>query len=143
MKQSTLLAVSPYPADLQSLGDILRPHNWKITSVKTWKEARTFLSRADADVIMCECKLPDGMWRNLLNSLDTLRQRPPIVVMSRDADESLWAEVLNLGGYDVLQKPFEEMEVLRVAAMAQRHHDRSAQNPSVPRVKVQEMAATA
>ena len=143
MKKSTLLAVTPYLADQQSLGDILRPHNWNVTSVRTWKEARTFLSGANADVILCESKLPDGMWRNLLNSLDTLRQHPPIVVMSRDADEGLWAEVLNLGGFDVLQKPFEEMEVLRVAAMAQRHHERNANTESDSFVKAQEMAATA
>ena len=143
MKQSTLLAVTPYPADQQSLGDILRPHNWNITTVETWNEARTFLACADADVIMCECKLPDGMWRNLLNSLDTLGQHPPIVVISRDADESLWAEVLNLGGYDILQKPFDEMEVLRVAAMAQRHHERNVNDTAAPFPGVRDMAATA
>jgi len=143
MKISTLLAVTPYPADQQSLIEILRPHNWNVRIVKTCKDARTFLSHDEADVILCECKLPDGMWRNLLNSVGTLGRHPSIVVMSRDADESLWAEVLNLGGYDVLQKPFERMEVLRVAAMAQRHHERHANDPSVPFEKSQEMAATA
>ncbi|HLJ50074.1 MAG TPA: response regulator [Bryobacteraceae bacterium] len=143
MKTSTLLAVTPYPADQQSLIEILRPHNWNIRTVRTCKEARTYLSHAEADVILCECKLPDGMWRNLLNSLETLSQHLPIVVMSRDADESLWAEVLNLGGYDVLQKPFDQMEVQRVAAMAQRHHERHANDPIVPFEKLQEMAATA
>jgi hypothetical protein len=32
----------------------------------------------------------------------------------------LWAEVLNLGGYDVLLKPFDRAEVVRVAGMAWR-----------------------
>jgi hypothetical protein len=39
-------------------------------------------------------------------------------VFSRLADEYLWAEVLQLGGYDVLLKPFEEEEVARVALAA-------------------------
>jgi hypothetical protein len=30
----------------------------------------------------------------------------------------LWAEVLNLGGYDLLMKPFEEAEVYRVVGLA-------------------------
>ena len=30
----------------------------------------------------------------------------------------LWAEVLNLGGYDVLAQPFDELEVRRVVALA-------------------------
>ncbi len=36
----------------------------------------------------------------------------------RLADERLWSEVLNLGGYDVLLKPFEPGEVLRVVNSA-------------------------
>lgn len=34
------------------------------------------------------------------------------------ADERLWAEVLNLGGYDVLPTPFEPDEVTRVCTGA-------------------------
>lgn len=34
------------------------------------------------------------------------------------ADDLLWAEVLNLGGYDVLQTPFEANEVLPVVNLA-------------------------
>jgi len=36
------------------------------------------------------------------------------------ADEVLWAEVLNLGGYDVLAKPFNSNEFIRVISMAWR-----------------------
>jgi DNA-binding response OmpR family regulator len=34
------------------------------------------------------------------------------------ADEALWAEVLNLGGYDVLTKPFDPKEVHHAVSMA-------------------------
>jgi hypothetical protein len=34
------------------------------------------------------------------------------------ADERLWAEVLNLGGYDVLSTPFAAGEVLRACFLA-------------------------
>jgi DNA-binding response OmpR family regulator len=34
-----------------------------------------------------------------------------LIVCSRLADERLWAEVLNLGGYDVLAIPFHAGEV--------------------------------
>jgi hypothetical protein len=40
---------------------------------------------------------------------------PNFIVFSCLADEFLWAEVLNLGGFDVLMTPFEPEEVLRVA----------------------------
>ena len=37
---------------------------------------------------------------------------------SRLADEAFWAEVLNLGAYDVLMKPFDATEVFRVVSLA-------------------------
>jgi hypothetical protein len=43
-----------------------------------------------------------------------------LVVASRLADERLWAEVLNLGGHDVLAMPFDAHEVRRVMESAVR-----------------------
>ena len=49
-----------------------------------------------------------------LQPFGTLRLAPPLVVTSRLADDYLWSEVLNLGGWDVLAKPFRQQEVLYV-----------------------------
>ena len=43
---------------------------------------------------------------------------PNLILFSRLADESLWAKVLNLGGFDLLMTPFEPEEVLRVSFAA-------------------------
>ena len=37
---------------------------------------------------------------------------------SRLADDRLWSEALNLGAYDVLAKPYDPDEVLRVLDLA-------------------------
>jgi len=48
--------------------------------------------------------------------------RPPLlIVTSRLADERLWAEVLNLGAHDVLAKPFNAEEVVRVLDLTRMH----------------------
>jgi hypothetical protein len=65
-------------------------------------------------VVICERSLPDGDWKDLLG------KTPRLIVTSDAADEALWAEVLNLGGNDVLAQPFDEQEVRRVVAMAGR-----------------------
>jgi nucleotide-binding universal stress UspA family protein len=44
-----------------------------------------------------------------------------MLVVSRHADERLWAEVLNLGGFDVLTLPFDRDELGRVLSSALRH----------------------
>ena len=48
----------------------------------------------------------------------SLAAPPKLIVSSRLADHRLWAEVLNLGGFDVLMTPFETEEVLRVTSSA-------------------------
>ena len=62
-------------------------------------------------------------WKNLLRYLRRSVPAPQLIVASRLADDSLWAEVLNIGGYDVLAQPFRREEVERVIAAARRHFD--------------------
>jgi hypothetical protein len=52
---------------------------------------------------------------NLPPQGETASTRPPeLIVASRAADDSLWAEVVTFGGYDVLPQPFERDELKRV-----------------------------
>ena len=124
--RNTVLAVTQNPEHRDSLAAMLAGDNWKIKNVRSWSEARNFLSRHCPSVITCDNDLPDGSWRNLLHGLHGIENPPPVIVTSRHADESLWAEVLNLGGYDLLQTPVEEAEVRRVISMARRHGERQS-----------------
>ena len=47
-----------------------------------------------------------------------MERAPVLIVTSKVADEYLWSEVLNLGGYDVLAQPLDRDEVTRVARSA-------------------------
>ena len=81
-------------------------------------------------IVVCEGDLPDGSWRYVLERLGSSPERPFLIVTSRTADEWLWAEVLNLGGYDVLAKPFNAKEirhVLETACLARRDRNRRQQ----------------
>ena len=79
-------------------------------------------------VVICEQILPDVDWRWVLAKLDDMHVRTSLIVLSRLADERLWAEALNSGAFDVLlSDPFEREEVLRVTESAwrasNRHHE--------------------
>jgi DNA-binding response OmpR family regulator len=117
----TVLAVSPSQDDLTSLRDILESERWTVRTVQSCREAVHVMEREVPAVVTCENQLPDGDWKDLFRLATSLQDPPPVVVVSRNADETLWAEVLNLGGYDVLAKPFERTEVSRVVRMACRH----------------------
>jgi DNA-binding response OmpR family regulator len=92
--------------------------NWLLHRVSTCREALTYLSDSDTAVVICERDLPDGDWKLVLNRFDSLPAPPNLIVTSRLANDELWAEVLNLGGYDVLAQPFDAQEVYHVVLLA-------------------------
>ena len=117
----TVLAVSADSNDQQSLDSILGMENCSVRGAASCDEALRLIQEEVPAVVACERELPDGTWKDLLVLMDNLQDRPPMVVMSRHADERLWAEVLNLGGYDLLAKPLERIEVARVLGSAWRY----------------------
>jgi DNA-binding response OmpR family regulator len=64
--------------------------------------------------------LAPGSWKDVLEQVTILPDPPPLIVASRLADERLWAETLNLGAFDVLAKPFDRTEAIRVVGAAWR-----------------------
>jgi len=114
----TLLAVDPNGEDCQSLLAILSASEWTIQRASSFREATILMHESVPDLIVCERDLPDGSWKDVFREAEGERNHPPVVVVSRNADERLWAEVLNLGGYDVLLTPLETNEVLRTVRRA-------------------------
>lgn len=70
------------------------------------------------DLVICEACLSGGGWKDVLEIIRNHQSNPKLIVCSRLAGDRLWSEVLNLGGYDVLAKPFDKEEVRRVVGMA-------------------------
>jgi|SRR5579884_2027949 len=120
----TLLAITPDRGDCQSLTQILDDARWTVHEASSYREATRLIHESDPDVIVCERDLPDGSWKDVFREAVAVGNAAPVVVVSRQADDRFWAEVLNLGGYDVLLKPFEYTEVRRVMNMASRDRSR-------------------
>jgi DNA-binding response OmpR family regulator len=116
-----VLLVSPLDDDHRFLTQILRHSKWKYFVARSRAEALTFLRDNTVPVLICEADLGDGTWRDLLEDTSRMEHIPLLIVTSRLADDVLWAEVLNLGGYNVLAQPFDSREVFRVVGNAWLH----------------------
>ena len=114
----SVLAISPYDDNHIFLSSIFGHSKWHIQGVRSWHEGLAYLAKNPTPVVVCERDLPDCSWKDVLGELAALPGQPLLVVASRLADDNLWAEVLNLGGYDVLMKPFDRTEVFRVISLA-------------------------
>jgi DNA-binding NtrC family response regulator len=106
------LAISPSIEDLAFLEDRFTDAHWKLSIAHTYREALTELSRIRVPVVLSECRLPDGSWKDVLGQLAPMIERPRLIVFSQHADDRLWAEALNLGAFDLLITPFREHELV-------------------------------
>lgn len=120
----TILAVLSAGEDRTSLAGILPGSEWTLHFARVLSEARTLLRRSHVDVVISDSRLSDGLcWKDLLGEIQAMGGPPPLIVADRLADEYLWAEVLNLGGYDLLAKPFDAREVRHAVGAANRHFE--------------------
>jgi DNA-binding NtrC family response regulator len=110
----SVLLISPDPEDAVFMREIIASLNCQLESASDRHGAELALQRDVFGVIIAERDLPDGDWRDVLSGLERQSYSPLLIVVSRLADERLWAEVLNLGGFDVLAKPFAHEEANRV-----------------------------
>ncbi len=118
----TVLVVSSSLNRIAALSGILEsgPTPVAVLHSQDCEQASGFLADSRVPVVICEALLPDGTWKDLLSRMTSPNASPLLVVTSDVADECLWAEVLNLGGYDVLAQPFDPEEVTRVVGSALR-----------------------
>lgn len=121
------LAVGTPLADQAELDRIFDECGWSLNRARTRTEARAFMDATPVRIVIAEKEFPEGGWLEMLEDLMQLPEPPLLVVTARLADESLWAEVLNRGGFDVLAQPLESEEVARVISAAARHFDNKRQ----------------
>ncbi|MGA2327416.1 MAG: hypothetical protein ABSH05_14120 [Bryobacteraceae bacterium] len=129
----TVLSISPIEDDHNSLEQIFRRFRWTLHRALTLPSAVAFLAQNQAPVAICERDLAPGTWKEMLDEAIVLPQPPCVIVTSRLADEYLWAEALNAGAYDVLEKPFETDEVIRIVSLASRSWHDQYLRTSVPK----------
>jgi DNA-binding NtrC family response regulator len=116
-----LLLVGAVEDDDDGGGSIFSQSRWQPRRANSCRDALRLIRQDLHPVVVSERDLPDGNWRDVLEVALVRREPPVVIVTSRLADDYLWAEVLNLGGYDVLAKPFDRNDVTRTISLAWQH----------------------
>jgi CheY-like chemotaxis protein len=119
--RTEVLIVGSVDEDEATWRHLLEPCPGTAHRVPGCREALSFLHGHLVPVVICERDLPDGSWRDVLEPLAARGDPPAVIVTSRLADDHLWLEVLNAGGYDVWSKPLDRQEARRTLVQA-RHH---------------------
>jgi DNA-binding response OmpR family regulator len=117
------LLLGDYKEERPLIREVFRDLGWNLFEAADWQRAMQCLDRNPVQVVIAESDVHDGNWKRLLQDLRERANPPQLVVTSRLADDALWSEVLNMGGYDVMALPLRRVEVERVIASAHRHYD--------------------
>jgi DNA-binding response OmpR family regulator len=113
------------PEDRTCLLRTLAMPRWRIQFAGSLAALRRDVITSSSGIVITDQHLADGSsWKDVLANLDRHRNRPQLIVADRLADEALWAEVLNLGGYDLLVSPFDPAELHRSVSLAWEFHAR-------------------
>jgi DNA-binding response OmpR family regulator len=115
------LLVGEYEESRLLMLDVFRQEGWQLIEARDRKRALEHLQTQSIHVVITSSEVAGWPWKTVLRNLNRMSNPPQLIVTSRTADDYLWAEVLNCGGYDVLPEPFRHDEVKRVVASARRH----------------------
>jgi DNA-binding response OmpR family regulator len=138
----TALLVSPDEHDHETLARLFREQRWGLRCATSLSTAFAALREQPVGLVITERDLPLGDWKSVLEGIRGLQDTPLLIIISRLADEYLWSEALNLGAYDVLVKPLDRSEAVRVLSSAWHHCQQPAsQGPVAPPLKALSFAA--
>jgi len=137
----TVLSVSPSESEHAALEQIFgesettlypncRPAVQRSGSLES---ALSALRESRIPIVIFDGDWLPGAWREVIAGTRDLPAPPCLIVTSESGDDRLWAEALSHGAFDVIVKPFNKNDVIRIITAAWRRW----------RIRYAEPAATA
>jgi CheY-like chemotaxis protein len=125
----TILSLSPSESDHAILEQTFRDStlslypNCRLTlqPSPTLASALATLRAHRIPIVLCDRDAQPEAWREILRAGNSLSEPPCVIVTSRLADDRLWAEALQDGAFDLLAKPFDKSDVMRIVHAAWVH----------------------
>jgi two-component system response regulator FixJ len=115
-------------------------------SVVTYDSARDFLDRLDGlpeGCIITDVRMPEISGLELLERLNAMGSRAPVIVMTGHGDVPLAVEAMKAGAVDFIEKPYEEETMLAAVAAAARRDeevDRREANRAEVRARIEALS---
>ena len=113
--RNSVLVVTPSPNDYDLIVSSLAPEEVEILPAHCLLEAvlQQVASPDHPYVVVYDTDSPEE-WRQALRRFLTVRPQTRVVLVSRLADDQMWMDVLDNGGFDLIMKPFQPVEIRTV-----------------------------
>jgi len=118
-----VLAVMGKDGDGQALHDIAERAKWHLEFAPNYESALKQIEREEFAVILCDRDRTTGCqgWGDAVQKMVAASPHSCVILTSSVKDDHLWQELIELGGYDVLTKPFQAERVIRSVEFAWSH----------------------
>lgn len=97
---------------------------WQLRQTGSAAAALAALRGEEVHVVLCDREFPDGTWVDILQTAGRCTPAVPVIVLADEASQRVWAEVLNLGGFDVLAMPCLQEELYTAVPTAWQRYAR-------------------
>jgi DNA-binding NtrC family response regulator len=101
--------------------DLMKPVHIRIYHAGSLGDAKARLQLTGSRVLLTDTIFKEGTWKAALEMVARLRPFRSLVVAAQMADDRLWLATLELGAYDLIQKPFRADELRRILENAHSH----------------------
>lgn len=115
---ATALLISSFEYDHRYFQNLFNRTNWQLLQAGTIVAACEILWNYLVPVVVVDEGIEAGGWKGVLENTQPLQHARKIIVMSLLSTDSTWADVFQLGAYDLLARPLEQQEVLHSISMA-------------------------
>lgn len=104
---ATILIVDDEDNARENIATFLVSRGYEVHGVANLEDARNYIHRGEADIILLDVVLPDGYGPSLLEETTHLPIRPPIILITAYGDIDMAVGAMKNGAFDFLQKPIQ------------------------------------
>lgn len=107
------LAVISEGPDREALQRAFRDAQWRLEFANDCMLAIDRQHEEPIPIVLYERELAVGDWRHAVSSFSHLTPRPCVILLSRNADQNLWDELVRCGGFELLRIPIDPAAVVQ------------------------------
>ena len=113
-----VLFVSALESELEFMRAFFARTNWSLSLAQSLQEAAILLASEQISVIITDRELAGGSWQDLMHLARGCILPPVLIVTHRFSEIEMLDQLLKQGAYDVLAKPFQEIELSQIISFA-------------------------
>jgi len=117
-KPVKVLAICPRDNDHLLLRMAAFHDGWNLTLVRSYADGFSHLRRGGYAIVLYDADLPAPDWRQALQRLASPTYDRMVILMSSRTGDEVWRKAMELGAFDVIEKPILGTELLAMVSDA-------------------------